>query len=100
MTILLLAEHDNENLSESTARTLTAASQMGDAVDILVAGQGAADVAQAAARLTGVRRRWNSGWPNRPPRCSSRWRRTMAPSSHRRPAPARTSCRASPPCST
>ncbi|MDZ7281795.1 FAD-binding protein [Sphingomonas sanguinis] len=56
MTILLLAEHDNENLSESTARALTAASQMGDAVDILVAGQGATGVAQAAARLTGVGR--------------------------------------------
>lgn len=56
MTILLLAEHDNIALSELTARALTAASQMGEAVDILVAGQGAQDVAATAARLTGVRR--------------------------------------------
>ncbi|MEP9403693.1 electron transfer flavoprotein subunit alpha/FixB family protein [Sphingomonas sp. VNH70] len=56
MTILLLAEHDNSTLSELTARALTAASQMGDAVDILVAGQDAQGVAAAAARLAGVRR--------------------------------------------
>jgi electron transfer flavoprotein alpha subunit len=56
MTVLLLAEHDNVALSELTARALTAASQMGDAVDILVAGRGADGVATAAARLSGVRR--------------------------------------------
>ncbi|WP_242116427.1 electron transfer flavoprotein subunit alpha/FixB family protein [Sphingomonas lacusdianchii] len=56
MTILLLAEHDNIALSELTARALTAASQMGDAVDILVAGQGAQGVAATAAQLAGVRR--------------------------------------------
>lgn len=56
MTVLLLAEHDNVALSELTARALTAASQMGEAVDILVAGRGADGVAAAAARLSGVRR--------------------------------------------
>ncbi|WP_294312535.1 electron transfer flavoprotein subunit alpha/FixB family protein [uncultured Sphingomonas sp.] len=56
MTVLLLAEHDNVALSELTARALTAASQMGEAVDILVAGRGADDVGTAAARLSGVRR--------------------------------------------
>ena len=56
MTVLLLAEHDNAALSELTARALTAASQMGEAVDILVAGRGADGVAAAAARLSGVRR--------------------------------------------
>ncbi|MCI1143055.1 FAD-binding protein [Sphingomonas sp. WKB10] len=56
MTVLLLAEHDNVALSEMTARALTAASQMGEAVDILVAGRGAEGVAAAAARLSGVRR--------------------------------------------
>ena len=56
MTVLLLAEHDNVSLSELTARALTAASNMGEAVDILVAGLGAAGVAAAAARLSGVRR--------------------------------------------
>ncbi|MEE8609532.1 MAG: FAD-binding protein [Sphingomonas aquatilis] len=56
MTVLLLAEHDNAALSELTARALTAASQMGEAVDILVAGRGVDGVATAAARLSGVRR--------------------------------------------
>ncbi|WP_295560256.1 FAD-binding protein [uncultured Sphingomonas sp.] len=56
MTVLLLAEHDNVALSELTARALTAAWQMGEAVDILVAGRGADGVAAAAARLSGVRR--------------------------------------------
>lgn len=56
MTVLLLAEHDNVALSELTARALTAASQMGEAVDILVAGRGADGVAAAASRLSGVRR--------------------------------------------
>ena len=56
MTVLLLAEHDNVTLSELTARALTAASQMGEAVDILVVGRGADGVAAAAARLSGVRR--------------------------------------------
>ena len=56
MTVLLLAEHDNASLSELTARALTAASNMGGAVDILVAGLGAEGVAAAAARLSGVRR--------------------------------------------
>lgn len=56
MTVLLLAEHDNATLSELTARALTAASQMGEAVDILIAGRGADGIAAAAARLSGVRR--------------------------------------------
>ena len=56
MTVLLLAEHDNVALSELTARALTAASRMGEAVDILVAGRGVDGVAAAAARLSGVRR--------------------------------------------
>ena len=56
MTVLLLAEHDNVALSELTARALTAASRMGEAVDILVAGRGADGVAAAAAQLSGVRR--------------------------------------------
>ena len=56
MTVLLLAEHDNVALSELTARALTAASRMGEAVDILVVGRGADGVAAAAARLSGVRR--------------------------------------------
>ncbi|RDE09557.1 electron transfer flavoprotein subunit alpha/FixB family protein [Pelagibacterium lacus] len=55
MPILILADHDNHTLSEATARLLTAAGRLGDAIDILVAGQGVAPVAEAAARLAGAR---------------------------------------------
>jgi electron transfer flavoprotein alpha subunit len=54
MTTLLIAEHDNATLKDATAKALTAASQLGSEVHVLVAGQGAKAVADAAARLNGV----------------------------------------------
>ena len=54
MTTLLVAEHDNANLSEQTAKALTAAIQLGGEVHILVAGENAKAVADAAASLQGV----------------------------------------------
>lgn len=54
MSILLLAEHNNQTLSEQTARALTAASQIGSDVHVLVAGKGATPVAEQAAKLQGV----------------------------------------------
>ncbi len=54
MTILLLAENDASGLSEQTAKTLTAASQIGGDVHVLVAGAGAKAAADAAAKLSGV----------------------------------------------
>jgi len=56
MAILLVAEHDNQHLSDQTARALTAAAAIGGDVDILVAGKGAKPAADAAARLKGVRK--------------------------------------------
>ena len=56
MATLLLAEHDNATVSELTARALTAASQIGGDIDILVAGKGAQAAAGAAAKLAGVRK--------------------------------------------
>ncbi|KKC32439.1 electron transfer flavoprotein subunit alpha/FixB family protein [Devosia psychrophila] len=56
MAILLLAEHNNVTVSELTARALTAASQIGAEIDILVAGKVAQGAADAAAKLAGVRR--------------------------------------------
>ncbi|MET4898659.1 electron transfer flavoprotein subunit alpha/FixB family protein [Sphingomonadaceae bacterium jetA1] len=56
MPILLFADHDNQTLADQTARTLTAAQAIGGEIDILVAGQNARAVAEAAGRLTGVRR--------------------------------------------
>lgn len=56
MAILLLAEHDNQTLSDHTAKTLTAALEVGPDVDILVAGKNAQAVADTAAKLSGVRK--------------------------------------------
>ncbi|MGO4486748.1 electron transfer flavoprotein subunit alpha/FixB family protein, partial [Rhizobium sp. 2TAF27] len=58
MTILLLADHDNQSLSDQTAKALTAASQIAKEqasdIHILVAGKGAKAAADAAAKLSGV----------------------------------------------
>lgn len=54
MTILVIAEHDNQELHVSTLNTVTAATQMGDDVHVLVAGHGAAEVAAQAAKMNGV----------------------------------------------
>ncbi|MCX8281564.1 electron transfer flavoprotein subunit alpha/FixB family protein [Phyllobacterium sp. 0TCS1.6C] len=54
MAILLFAEHDNEALSDQTAKALTAALAIGSDVHVLVAGKGAKGVADQAAKLQGV----------------------------------------------
>ena len=54
MAILLVADHDNAHLSDQTAKALTAASQIGGDVHVLVAGKGAKPAADAAAKLAGV----------------------------------------------
>ena len=54
MTILLLAEIQDERLNAATAKALAAAAEFGAAVHVLVAGQGIGKAAEAAARLVGV----------------------------------------------
>ena len=54
MTTLLVAEHDNAALSDQTHKALTAASEMGGDVHVLVAGKGCSAVADEAAKLAGV----------------------------------------------
>ncbi|HHK75097.1 MAG TPA: electron transfer flavoprotein subunit alpha/FixB family protein, partial [Rhizobiales bacterium] len=56
MAILLLGEHDNAALNDATARTLSAALQIGSDVDILIAGENCAAIADEAAKLSGVRK--------------------------------------------
>ena len=56
MAILLFAEHDNETLSDQTAKALTAALAIGPDVHVLVAGKGARGVADEASRLAGVKK--------------------------------------------
>lgn len=54
MTTLVIAEHDNASLKGSTLNTVTAATQCGGEVHILVAGSNAGAVAEAAAQIAGV----------------------------------------------
>ncbi|MBC7505460.1 MAG: electron transfer flavoprotein subunit alpha/FixB family protein [Sandarakinorhabdus sp.] len=54
MSILVLAEHDNAILKDATLAAVTAASQLGGDVHLLVAGVGAHSVADAAAKVAGV----------------------------------------------
>jgi len=54
MTILVVAEHDNAHIKGATLNTVAAASQIGGDIHVLVAGNGAAAAAQAAASIAGV----------------------------------------------
>ena len=54
MAVLLIAEHDNTSLKDSTVKSMTAAKALGSPVDILVAGHNAKAVADAAAKSAGA----------------------------------------------
>ncbi|MEX2335349.1 MAG: FAD-binding protein, partial [Pseudohongiella sp.] len=54
MSILVIAEHDNAALKPATLNAITAASEIGGDITVLVAGAGCDAVAQAAAAINGV----------------------------------------------
>ncbi len=54
MTTLVLAEHANGHLNDVTAKALTAARDLGQPVDLLIAGHGVDAVAVEAAKLQGL----------------------------------------------
>ena len=56
MATLLVAEHDNKTLKDSTNKALTAAKAMGADVDVLIAGKECKAAADAAAKLDGVKK--------------------------------------------
>ena len=56
MAILLIAEHDNAVLKSATLSTVTAATQIGGDIDLLVVGNGCAAAADAAAKVPGIRK--------------------------------------------
>jgi electron transfer flavoprotein alpha subunit len=105
--VLVVAEHDNASLKAATLNTVTAASQCGAEVHVLVAGHDAGPAAQAAAQIAGVAKVLHADaegfahglaenvaaqvWPSP---------RTTATSCCRPPPAARTSARAWPRCST
>ncbi|MFG6137497.1 electron transfer flavoprotein subunit alpha/FixB family protein [Halomonas sp. B23F22_10] len=56
MSILVLAEHHDGQLAETTAHVVAAAQAIGGDIDVLVAGENVGAIAEAAARLDGVSR--------------------------------------------
>jgi electron transfer flavoprotein alpha subunit len=56
MAVLVVAAHNNASLKEATSKVVSAAAKFGGDVDILVAGEGVGAVADAAAKIAGVRK--------------------------------------------
>ena len=56
MAVLVIADHDNASLKDSTNKTVTAALVLSGDVDVLVAGKDAKAAADAAAKIAGVRK--------------------------------------------
>lgn len=56
MSILVIADHDNQSIKAATLNTVTAALQCGDDVHVLVAGSNAKAAADAAAQIAGVKK--------------------------------------------
>ncbi|ANK82378.1 MAG: electron transfer flavoprotein subunit beta [Rhizobiales bacterium NRL2] len=54
MAVLVIAEHDNNELNPATLATVTAAKAMDSDVTVLVMGHNAGGVAEAAAKVAGV----------------------------------------------
>lgn len=56
MAVLVIADHDGRSLRDTTHKTVAAAAKLSGDIDILVLGQSAQAVAEAAAKISGVRK--------------------------------------------
>ena len=56
MSILVIAEHDNEELKGATLNTITAAKEIGTEIDLLIAGFSCETVADQACSIPGIRK--------------------------------------------
>ena len=54
MSVLVLAEHNNNKLNEATKKAVTAACQISNPVHIIIAGDGCKNVAKDASGISGV----------------------------------------------
>ena len=54
MSVLVLAEHNNNKLNEATKKAVTAACQISNPVHIIIAGDGCKNVAKDASYISGV----------------------------------------------
>ncbi len=60
MSVLVIADHNNTELLPSTLAVVSAALAIGGDVDVLVAGSGSSGVAEAASKISGVRKVLNA----------------------------------------
>jgi electron transfer flavoprotein alpha subunit len=56
MAVLVIADHDGQALRDATHKTVAAATKLSSDIDVLVLGQNAQGVAEAAAKISGVRK--------------------------------------------
>ena len=56
MAVLVIADHDNAHVRDTTHKTVAAAQAIGGDIDILVAGKAAKGAADSAAKIAGVRK--------------------------------------------
>ncbi|HIO05123.1 MAG TPA: electron transfer flavoprotein subunit alpha/FixB family protein, partial [Gammaproteobacteria bacterium] len=56
MSILVIAEHDNEELKVATLNTITAAKEIGTEIDLLIAGFSCETVADQACSIPDIRK--------------------------------------------
>ncbi|MCJ7838866.1 MAG: electron transfer flavoprotein subunit alpha/FixB family protein, partial [Burkholderiales bacterium] len=56
MSILVIADHDNQTIRGATLNTVAAAAKIGGDVVLLIAGGGCAAAAQAGAQIAGVKK--------------------------------------------
>ena len=54
MSILVVAEHDNNEIKGSTLNTVTAASEIGGDISVLVAGSDSSSAAEQASKIAGI----------------------------------------------
>lgn len=63
MSILVIAERDNKTLKKATLSTITAASQLGDDIHVLIAGYNSDKAAEEAAKTSGVTKVFHANAP-------------------------------------
>src|SRR5690606_8325670 len=56
MAVLVIADHDNAHVRDTTHKTVTAAGKLDGDIDVLVVGEGAKAAADQAAKIDGVRK--------------------------------------------
>ena len=54
MSILVVAEHNNQQLNSATLNAISAATQLGDTIDLIIVGKDCQTVAEQASKVTAV----------------------------------------------